>query len=815
MGRRGRAIATGAVIVAVVLFVGRWSAVVVTDYWWGDQIAPAAAAFLLQLHLLRLSLDALAVTVSAAWFIGNLFVVYRAVSVVQIPRYIANLEIREALTPRMLITVAIVTGAILGLVIGYGASDWWPAIAVAWHGAAYGVTEPLLNQDLGLYAAQLPLWRILHGYTLLLAILGVLFVVVLYLVVGSVRWLKGRPAISDHARRHIGLLLVAVALCLVWGYLLEPYELVGGIKRLEDAGAWGARVFGAQLLAGVGLGAAVASAIWAWRPRHTLLVSVWAILVATSLGVHLVAPSVSRTGEAVAPDATLRHFEAIAFGLSGLDTLSVSGTAAPPLEQPPIAVWDTRSIALLAQGPDSAELVSVSPATMAVGGARRPVWLMVRAMPTGATLVSAIGADRATANGSAMSYRLDDTVAFPSLTAMLELPPGALHPLSRFYRVDSLQQGFPVDSWFRRVMLAWGLQVGSVLRGLPSNATITWNLAPGARLRRLAPFAEWDTPVPRVVDGELVWIATGYVQSETFPLVSEQSWRGSDVRILSAGFLGTVHSRTGETHVYHRQSSDPLSAAWVGLAPGVVEPASDIPGPVRRVAPYPLELFPVQARVLEQPWWGFGRLVQSRNTFAPEVEASITWPRAGAEPALAAVYAKPGTRVVSALLEALPYGPDMLRVVRLDSTAGATVPQTLEARWQRFPLYEQVRDSVVAEGDEFATGPVRYGLVPGGLLATQSYFGRRTPRGRPQLAWTAVGYRLRLGAGRNPDEAWTNLLGESAPTPPGLGPVSRFEEARRWMVRADSALRAGRWTDFGSAFESLRRVFELERDSLP
>jgi hypothetical protein len=245
----------------------------------------------------------------------------------------------------------------------------------------------------------------------------------------------------------------------------------------------------------------------------------------------------------------------------------------------------------------------------------------------------------------------------------------------------------------------------------------------------------------------------------------------------------------------------------------VVEPVTDIPGSIQRVAPYPAELFHIQARVIERPWWDVGRLVEARGTPASAADASITWAGIGEEPAMTAAYAKPGKRLVSAVLEGSRDGRDVLRLAHLDSLAGMAVPQVLEARWQRFPLYEQIRDSVIADGAEFAAGPVRFSLFMSGVLATQAYFGRRGAGGRPQLTWTAFGYHERLGAGRNPDEAWTNLLGESAPAPPGLGPVSRFEEARRWMVRADSALRAGRWEDFGTAFESLRRVFEVQGDS--
>ncbi|NNG16859.1 MAG: COG1615 family transporter, partial [Gemmatimonadales bacterium] len=661
-----------------------------------------------------------------------------------------------------------------------------------------------------------PLWRTLHGFSLLLAILGLLVVLILYVVVGSVRWLHGRPAISDHARRHLGLLLVAVALCLAWGYLLEPFELVGGIKRLDDAGTWGVRQSGAQLLTGVALGAGAASALWAWRPRHALLVAVWAILVVTSLAVHLVAPGISRKGEPVVPEQVAKELEAVAFALSGLEFETEPAPDFLFPDRPPLASWDRRSIALLASETDSQRLVAVSPATVSLSGTRRPVWLMVREDSAGGLLLSSIAADRATATGSAMAYRLGDTLAYPSLTTMLDLPPGALHPLARHYHVDSLETGFRMDSRFRRIMLAWGLQVGSFLRGLPPNTTLTWNLVPGTRLRRLAPFAEWDTPAPRVVDGDLVWVATGYVRSESFPLVRPEAWRGSDVRMMAGGFLGTVHSATGETHVYQRDPSDPITSAWADLARGVVEPPNAIPERIARLVPYPIELFRIQSRVLQRPRWGLGRLEQTRSRLpGAGFDPSVTWQRLTDEPTMTAVYAEPGNRMVSAVLVASREGRDVLRIARLDSSTGVPVPAVVQGRWERFPLYEQIRDSVLADGAEFAAGPVRYGLIPGGggVLATQAYFGRRGASGRPQLAWMAVGARGRLGAGRNPVEAWTNLLGESAPEPPGSAPLTRFEEARRWMMRADSALRAGRWEEFGRAFESLRRVFGVRSDS--
>ena len=63
--------------------------------------------------------------IASAWFIGHLLLVYRAVGTVQVRRNVANLEFREALTPGTLLTVAVATGALLGLLVGVGASGWW------------------------------------------------------------------------------------------------------------------------------------------------------------------------------------------------------------------------------------------------------------------------------------------------------------------------------------------------------------------------------------------------------------------------------------------------------------------------------------------------------------------------------------------------------------------------------------------------------------------------------------------------------------------------------------------------------------------
>src|SRR5687768_9338469 len=292
MSRRGRRLTSVLAVVVLLLFAGRWTAVLLADRWWAAELSPAAAAYLTDWHILRLTLDLAGILIAAAWFIGHLLLVYRAVGTVQVRRNVANLEFREALTPGTLLTIAVATGALLGLLIGVGASGWRREATLAWRGVSYGVTEPLMGRDVGVYVAQLPIWRAAHGFFLLLVLLGLTGVAALYMLVGAIRWIERRPAINNHARIHLGWLLAALAVALAWGYLLEPYELVADSAESLDRAAWRSSVLVSPLLAGVALAAGALSAVWAARPRHALVLAGWIVLAAASMVGHWLLPSI-------------------------------------------------------------------------------------------------------------------------------------------------------------------------------------------------------------------------------------------------------------------------------------------------------------------------------------------------------------------------------------------------------------------------------------------------------------------------------------------------------------------------------------------
>ena len=814
MSRRGRRLTAVIGIIVALLFVGRWTATLLADRWWAAQMSPAAAAFLTDWNLLRFTLDACGCLIASAWFIGHLLLVYRAVGTVQVRRYVANLEFREALTPRTLLSVVVCGGVLLGLLVGVGTSGWWRDVTLAWNGVSYGSTDPLLGQDLGIFVAQLPIWRAAHGFLTLLVLLALTGVAALYMLVGAIRWIDRRPAINHHARAHLGWLLAGLAVTLAWSYLLEPYELLARPAELLDQATWRATPWISPVLAGIALATGAFSGAWASRPRHALLLSGWLMLALASMAGHWLLPAVLAGSREPAVDArSLQRLTETAYNLEDLR----DGTLHPigPLALPPIpSLWNPAALAQALPG-DSAHLIAVDPVVLTPEAKRRPAWLIVRSSAPGRIATTAVADHRVSPRGEPLFYRLNDSVPRPAPTELLDFRGDLIAPDAPAYRVSQGDvRGVSTDGWLRRLALAWALQAGELLAEVPSGSRVDWHLSPEERLSRLAPFADWSAPSPRIIDGQLVWLLDGYVGSTTFPLTSRVTWRNRQVGSLHASLLGTVDAETGVTHVYLQTAADPVSVTWSRVAEGVVEPAAAIPEAILRAATYPGDLFRVQAQQLERDPWSVGNLSRrSGQANASPPQSQIAWAADTSGPLAISTYESTAERRLSGMLiGSREDGRLRLVVVRFDSSLTLPVATALEDRWSNFPSYDALNDSIREDGGRLERGPLRFALSPGGPVAYEAYFAFR-PSGGTVLAWVSVAAPNRLGAGRTVREAWSNLLGTTVPAPPGPAQTGRLDEARRWMEHADSALRRGDWPEFGRAWSSLRRILGMPPDS--
>jgi uncharacterized membrane protein (UPF0182 family) len=823
------------------LFVGRWLALTTTNGLWADALGVAEPHG--DIAALRLALGAAGFVIAAVWCIGNVYVVYRQIGSVQVPRRLGNLEIVESVPRKYLLAGAVAIGAVLALALSHDTGAWWLQRALVESKVVVGVQDPVLHRDVSYYLFRLPWSRVAHGYVLLLVGVVLGLVALLYGAIGAVRWAERRLVCTDLARRHLAVLLAVLALVLAWGYRLEPAELVGGLLNVPyDAVLTGVRIPVAHVLGVLALIVAAVSLLWLAVERGAMVGTAWLALLLVSFLGHYVLPgfvaaargSEGRRSQELETIATA--FARRAFALSA-DTvplqLAVPDDAflarhATVLERAPVwepfAASQTLRLADVRPAPDprSADVVfETSLATYPDASGRDvPVLLGVREPDTararavdrdlswerrhGEPFGSAIGAvaiQAAAATDQGMPRyvprldRPDSTVAQPTDLALRNDTVWFAPGLTDFAITppDHLA-GIVAGGLWRRLALAWALQAPRLLTSAAvGRATLVLSdRAIGARLARFAPFARFGAAYPVVADGTLLWLAAGYVWAEAYPLSHSIRWRRDVVRYLHASLLGVVDAHTGSTVLFLLPDADPLSRAWAALLPGLVRPASAIPPAVLPHIRYPHEQFTAQVALLRaqagralpaEPFWWVG-------------------------PA-------PGDSAVRLRLRAVD---EVLREPRV----AAIIEGTMRQGFQRLTVLEYAQPYVLPGPSElareFRTAPTQGDAIPGtvrlipfadGAVALQTFYADSGA-----VAGVALGWRGAVGWGRSLAEA----LGGVRPVTPAVvlpRAVDALAAARDAFRRLDSARAVGDWKAFGDAWDSLERALRRSRDSSP
>jgi len=795
-------------VLVLLLFAGRWIAGLLTDRWWAEQLSPLAVRFVTEWAVLRLVLELSGVLFACAWFVGHLLLVYRAIGSVQVHRRLANLEIREAVNLRALGGLSIVAGLLLGLLAGRGVAGWAPVVVMAWTGLHVGTADPFLGRDIGFYLAQLPLWRHVHGFAVLLLVLALGGAGTLYAIIGAVRSVDRRIVLNDHARIHLGSLLVLLGVVLGWGYLMEPAEVVAGVIGTVHTGLFQFRASAAVVLASLALAASLLSAWWAYRGRNSVVAWAWGAMVAASLLCHHIIPALIGPAPGAALDpAARRQLDQLAYGMTLLrDSSLVRGSL--PLEPPiPVALWDP-TLSALATAADSGLVVAVDRAVVPVMQRRRPTWLVVRDQGARGATVSVLLDDRTTPSGHPILSADPDSLRTPAGVPALRLPPRAIWPRSSVTIVDSVPRGgVLVGSGLRRLTLAWALQSAALLGAGTERRFAYWYLDPVERLRKLVPYATWGAPVPRLIGGELVWIVDGYLASEGYPGTTRVRWQEQWVGSVRVAFVGVIHAQSGETRIYLRHAADELAKEWQALYDGLIEPASATPPEVVRALGYPQDLLEIQLRVLAQAHWGIGQAIgrtEHGGMAGPARDAQWERDTSGVEQIVP--FQRPSERHVSALVQArMADGWEALNILRVDSILALPDPASLQTRWGRFPTFQQLKDSVEKAGGRVEPGAIRYFITSQGLGAYQVHVARHEAA-EPVLVWVSLAVLERRGAGHDLDEGWQNMLGVSAPIISAGDRGSQLLEARRYLTAAEQALQRGDLEAFGRAWEALKRT---------
>lgn len=798
MAGRRRPLAILLATAVAVLVLGRFGAQFITERLWEAQVSEAAALVGTRLALLVAALELAGILTAFVWFLAHFGLAARAIVLEygDLPRPLGQLS------ERAVYWLVAVVAVVLAVAIGAGTGRWLSPLLLVATGVRYGVTDTLLQRDLGLFVTWLPVLELFRERALALVLPTLLGVTVLAIVGGTLRVSERRIGLAPRMRAQFAFLLATLALLAAWRLAETPFLLAATRSAAIGPAEFLLRVTVSQVELGFALAAALLTALWGFRGRFVVALGGW-----VGLGLALLAGTVlveSRSGGGplgAAELAPLRRVDSIAFGI-GL-VRGAPAAAAPSL-------WDGDALARALEG-DSGGAVHLVPGAMPVRPGPSRIWVAIRPRPSGEASLFIVADDRAGPTGGPLSLRPGDSTFTPGLVPYFGLGPAAVRPGALDPVIGAVPVGVALSGPVRRVALAWGLQTGAPLRAA-EDQRIAWRLDPESRLARVGPFASWGRPRAHLMDGELFWLADGFLAADRFPASREVEWRGASFRMRRAAFVGVIRARTGRTWMFLRPDADSLAHAWARAAAPLIEPASAMPAGLADAVGLPAEQLAVQAQVLQGPAWiGAPVARYGRNPY-PLDELPVSG--AATDPVAMPFLNEAGTAV--ARLVTGPARPGSLAavVVAVDSSREVSAPRELQQRWDRFPFFQQLRDSVRAAGADYRQGLIRFGLRGDTLVAYQPNFALG-PGGQASVVLVNVAQGPKLGAGRSFEDAWRNLRGEIGPVPVGSDPATRLEQAREWLERADAALRRGDVEEFGRAFGFLREVLRAGRLALP
>ncbi len=784
----------GITIAVAGLVLGRWTATFATARLWEARVSEAAALVGTRFALLSAGLELIGLLTAIAWFVGHLTWITRSV----ILQYGDLARPLGRFSERSVYFAAAGVGLLLGVAVGGGTGDWLPVVLLDTADVRFGVRDPLLQADLGVFAAGLPFWELLFGRLAALIVPALVGVVVVAAAGGAIKFVDRRLWIARPARTQVALLLVMAALLVGWGQVLEPFRLAATRSASIGPSEFLLRTTVSQVLVLIAATAAALSFLWGVRFRFIVAVGGWVGLGLAMLGGTILIESRATESPLGATElASLRVADSIGFGIH-LDP----GRTAPRDTVVDASLWDRDVVARLV-GTDSLPVTDAWPGVVSVGGRVERVWFAIRPNPRGGEhSVVAVSDRRVGPTGGIVTIQRGDEAFSPGVLPYVTMSRHHAWPGAPEFDLAPAAAGVALSSTPRRIALAWSLQTGVVLRAAP-NQRLAWRLGPVQRLEGIAPFVTWGRPRVVVVERDVYWVSDGYLTVERFPSSRTVPWGPSEVGYVRAGYHGVVRARGGEARIYLRPDADSLAVAWARVVDPLIEPASARPPAVAERIGAPVQGALVAAQVLQgSGWLGRSAARIGRQLFPVE---ELVHGGSDTDPHGVPFLADDGTRVIGLLRVAGAAQPAM-RYFEVDSARSVSAPLDLQQRWDRFPFFQQLRDSVRAAGSEFQPGIIRYHALGDTLVAVQPNYaiGPGASQGGVVLVNVALGQRL--GAGRTVEEAWRNLRGEVAPAPVGTDVGTRLEEARAWLDRADAALKRGDLLEFGRAFAYLREL---------
>ncbi len=404
--------------------------------------------------------------------------------------------------------------------------------------------------------------------------------------------------------------------------------------------------------------------------------------------------------------------------------------------------------------------------------------------------------------------------------------------------------GIPIGGLLTRLLFAIRLQDRNILltRDLNAESRLLWRRSIQERVRAMFPFLLFDEDAyPVVADGEIIWMYDAYTHTRNYPYSKPFLVRDGILRqfnYLRNSVKITLHAYTGEVNAYIADPNDPIIRAYAQAFPNTFKSLDEMPASLRAHIRYPIDLFQIQARLLEvyhttdariffnkEDVWQIGRERPTGNEETPMVPYYVIMQPPG-EQRPRYILTIPFTPMNRPNLVGWLAGhcdPDRygeLVLYRFPKERTVYGPSQIEARINQVPEIVQQINLWNQQGTQVFRGHLLVIPLGNAMLYFRPIYLRAVAEGAiPELKRVILASGDRVVMTETVEEGLAQLLNmrtpaevpTTRPTEPATATApadlkSLARQANQLYREAQEALKAGDWATYGAKMKALEGV---------
>ena len=392
--------------------------------------------------------------------------------------------------------------------------------------------------------------------------------------------------------------------------------------------------------------------------------------------------------------------------------------------------------------------------------------------------------------------------------------------------------GVPMNSLLRK--LAFSAYFGSLKIFLSNDMTpesrIMYDRSIIQRAKKIAPFLSFDGDPYMVIteDGRLIWLLDGYTTTDKFPYSQPFSGVGNYIR---NSVKVTVDAYHGSVHFYVSDPEDPIIRSYEAIFPGLFSPLAEMPQDLRTHIRYPQDFFRIQAQMyttyhMQDPQLFYNKedlwdIPAKDNRQMEPYYTIMKLPGEEKEEFILLLPFTPAKRDnLSAWLAGRSDGENYGKLIVYTFPKQKLVfgPRQIENRIDQDAYISQQLTLWGQSGSEVIRGSLLVIPIEDSLLYVSPLYLASSAEGAlPELRRVIAGFGSKLVMEENLEKALDQLFGSEPVTPQavarelsktGQPPEKLAASALSLYRRSQTALREGRWGEYGEALGELEVVLQ-------